>query len=77
MSTSIMFDTLKYTKKAREVGFTEEQAEFQAEEIAKLIDEKLATKQDLKYQTLQITVIFGSMLTIAVGILAVLIHWPK
>jgi hypothetical protein len=44
--TAITFDTLAFAKKMRSVGFTEAQAEAQAEEIAKLLDEQLATKRD-------------------------------
>jgi len=44
----IVFDTLAYSKKLRAVGFTEEQAEAQAETIITLITEQLATKADLK-----------------------------
>ena len=44
----IVFDTLAYSKKLRAVGFTEEQAEAQAETIITLITEQLATKIDLK-----------------------------
>lgn len=44
----VAFDTLRYAKKLKEVGFTEQQAEVQAECIKDIIDDKLATKQDLK-----------------------------
>lgn len=43
-----VFDTHAYVKKLKAVGFTEEQAEVQTEVISVLIDEKLATKQDMK-----------------------------
>ncbi len=43
-----VFDTHAYVKKLKAVGFTEEQAEVQTEVVSVLIDEKLATKQDLK-----------------------------
>lgn len=42
-----VFDTLSHCKKLRAAGFTEQQAEVQAEAIAEIIDEKLATKKDL------------------------------
>ncbi|MDP8227758.1 MAG: hypothetical protein P9L89_08990, partial [Candidatus Celaenobacter polaris] len=48
MSKAAIFDTLAYAKKLKAVGFTDEQAEVQAETFAEIIDEKLATKQDLK-----------------------------
>ena len=42
------FDTLHYAKKLREAGFTEQQAEAQAEALRAVVDENLATKRDLK-----------------------------
>ncbi|MEA3416991.1 MAG: hypothetical protein U9R02_12705 [Thermodesulfobacteriota bacterium] len=48
MSSSLAFDTLAYAKKLKETGFTEAQSEVQAEAMAEIIDERLATKQDLK-----------------------------
>ena len=47
MPDTITFDTLAYAKKLKAVGFTEEQAEVQAEVLAQIIDERLATKQDI------------------------------
>ena len=47
MSNSLAFDTLAYAKKLKETGFTEAQAEVQAEALAEIIDERLATKQDI------------------------------
>ena len=47
MSSSLAFDTLAYAKKLKGTGFTEAQAEVQAEALAKIVDERLATKQDI------------------------------
>ncbi|MBF0145400.1 MAG: DUF1640 domain-containing protein [Magnetococcales bacterium] len=47
MSTSIAFDTLAYAKKLKSVGFTEAQAEVQAESMVALMEERLATKLDV------------------------------
>ena len=47
MSTAT-FDTHAYVKKLKAVGFTEEQAEVQAETLAGIIEGELATKRDLK-----------------------------
>src|SRR3990167_3856200 len=47
---SARFDTLQYAKKAKEAGFTEQQAEFQAEALealAEILDKGLATKNDI------------------------------
>jgi len=43
-----MFDTLKYTNGAIQAGYTREQAEYQANEMALLIEETLAKKEDLQ-----------------------------
>jgi hypothetical protein len=42
------FDSLAYAKRMESVGFTRQQAETMAEEQANLIDERLATKQDIE-----------------------------
>ena len=39
------FDTLAYAKKLKAVGFTEDQAEVQAQALAEIIDERLVTRQ--------------------------------
>jgi hypothetical protein len=44
---SAAFDTLSYARRMEGVGFTRAQAEAMAEEQAKLIDERLATKTDV------------------------------
>ena len=48
MSDTITFDTLVYAKKLQRAGVPEEQAEVHAEALAVIIDEKLATKQDIR-----------------------------
>lgn len=47
MGHAIAFDTLAYAKKFIAAGFTQQQAEAQAEALAEIIDERLATKQDI------------------------------
>jgi hypothetical protein len=50
MGTTAIFDTLQYAKKLKEAGFTEQQAEAQAEalkEIEASRIQELVTKQDL------------------------------
>lgn len=44
----LAFDTLNYAKRLKKVGFTEEQAEVQAHGLAKVIENHLASKQDIK-----------------------------
>lgn len=49
--TTITFDTLAYSKKLRDAGFTEQQAEAQALALASVLKETsgdLATKQDVE-----------------------------
>lgn len=42
------FDTHAFVKKLTEAGFTERQAEVQADTLAAIIDDQMATKRDLK-----------------------------
>ncbi len=42
------FDTLTYAKKLQEAGFTPRQAEAQAEALRAVVDQNLATKQDIE-----------------------------
>lgn len=48
MPHALVLNTLDYAKKLKAVGFTEDQAEVQAEYLAELVDEQLATKKDFK-----------------------------
>ncbi|MBI4828069.1 MAG: DUF1640 domain-containing protein [Nitrospinae bacterium] len=45
---SIVLDTLEYANELKAAGFTDKQAEVQARALARIVDEKLATKQDVK-----------------------------
>jgi predicted nuclease with TOPRIM domain len=45
---AIALDTLAYARRLREVGFSAEQAEGQAEALAAAMSDTLATKQDLQ-----------------------------
>lgn len=44
---TITFDTHKFVKRLIEAGMPETQAEILAEEQARLIDERIATKRDI------------------------------
>ncbi len=48
MPSTLTFDTLAYVKKLRSAGVAEEQAEIHAEALAEILEERIATKQDLK-----------------------------
>ncbi|MBC8417578.1 MAG: hypothetical protein ISS67_04490 [Desulfobacterales bacterium] len=71
------FNTLAYAKKLKAAGFTEEQAEVQAEAFAEIIEEKLATKRDLKEMELRLkhdlTLRLGAMLAASIAIVATLV----
>ena len=46
--SDITFDTLQYARKLKEAGVPDQQAEIQAEALREIIEDKLATKIDLK-----------------------------
>ena len=45
--SSLAIDTLRYSKRLRAAGFTEEQAEVQAEALIEAVRDSLVTKIDL------------------------------
>lgn len=85
--TATTFDTLMYAKKLQDKGFTADQAEAQVEMVKEIIDNQLATKQDIldlkrdiqdvrrdiKEITDKIVIRLGSLIVIAVGVLAAII----
>jgi hypothetical protein len=48
IGTIMVFDTLRYANRLKAVGVSEEQAEVQAEALAEIVNENIATKKDLK-----------------------------
>lgn len=79
---AITFDTLLYAKKLKNAGFTEQQAEVQAESLKQVIDNTLVTKHDIEgiYSKLDkveltLTIRFGAMLVAAIGILAAIMKF--
>lgn len=44
----MVFNSLHYAKRLEQAGFTREQAEAQANIITEIVDEKIATRQDLE-----------------------------
>lgn len=73
MAPSIAFDTHAFVKELTAAGMPEAQAEILARQQAKLINEELATKRDLKELELRLTIRLGSMMVIAVGVVAALV----
>ena len=74
------FDTLIYAKKLQDAGFNQKQAEAQAEALAAVVDQNLATKQDielirrdLKEMESRIVIRLGGMIIVGIGALAVII----
>ena len=63
----ISFDTHAYIKKLKAVGFTEEQAEVQAETLAELINEQLVTKQYLDMRLTELELRLRHDLTMRMG----------
>ena len=70
---TIFFDTRAIVKELAEAGMPEKQAEVLARSQATLIDETLATKQDLKELELRLTIRLGSMMVVAIGVVAALV----
>ena len=85
---TIVFDTHAFEKDLAEAGMPEKQAEVLARSQATLIDEKLATKQDLKELEARLrrdmkelelrlkhdlTIRLGSMMVVAIGVVAALV----
>lgn len=74
-----LFDTLAYAKKLKNAGFTEEQAEIQAEAIAQIINEQLATQKDIhdleERLMYKITIRLGSMIVVAVTVLTAIMKF--
>ena len=54
--TSATFDTLGYFEKLKAAGVPEAQAKAQADALREVIDERLATKRDLKEMELHVDV---------------------
>jgi len=77
MQAIITFDTLAYAKKLKAAGFTEQQAEVQAEALKDIIGERLATKQDLTELEMRLkhdlTLRLGGMLVAGIAIVATLV----
>ena len=85
---TIVFDTRAFVKELAEAGMPEKQAEVLARSQATLINETLATKQDLKELEARLrrdmkelelrlkhdlTIRLGSMMVVAIGVVAALV----
>lgn len=74
-----MINTLKYAKRLEQAGFSREQAEANIQIIAEIVEEDVATKQDIKriedelqkleYRlVIKISAIVGALITIAIAV---------
>ena len=85
---SVVFNTLEYARRLEAAGFTRQQAEAQAGLMTEIVDERMATKADLRelearlsseMQKLEyrLTIRLGAMLAAAVAVLAALVTFTK
>lgn len=65
--TTHAFDTLIYAKRLKKAGFTEKQAETQAEAFADVVNDNLATKHDLKKLETKLFVRLSTVIVTVVG----------
>ena len=79
-----VFDTLASAKKLKAVGVLDEVAEVQAEALAEIIEERLATKRNIKELEqrflnrineleYKMTIRFGTMLATSIAVVAALV----
>ena len=70
--SALVFDTLDFANKLKAAGVPDRQAEVQAEAIAGIITENLATKQDLREMELRITTKLGGIMVGGISLLVIL-----
>jgi hypothetical protein len=76
--SSAILDAHAYVKKLKAVGFTEEQAEVQAETMADLVNDRLVTKAGLDLRIAELkTDLIKRMLGIAAGQITMLLALIK
>lgn len=73
MEKALIFDTLLYVKRLRDAGFTDRQAEVQAETIKELLEEQIATKRDLREMKSRIILKVGAMISASIAITSTLV----
>ena len=79
--TPITFDTLGYFEKLKAAGVPEQQAKAQVEVFREVIEDRLATKQDisdlrreLKELEYRLTIRLGAMMAASIAIVAALVR---
>lgn len=67
-----MFNTLKYSRILEAVGVSREQAEAHIQIIAEIVEDDLATKQDLKELEfrliIKLSAVLGTIVTLAIAV---------
>ncbi|MES2964830.1 MAG: DUF1640 domain-containing protein [Bdellovibrionota bacterium] len=71
-----MFDTLRYSKVLEAAGVSRDQAEAHVKIIAEIVEDDLATKQDLKELEYRLIIklgaLVGAIVTLAIAVTAAL-----
>ncbi|OGT07491.1 MAG: hypothetical protein A2X78_00400 [Gammaproteobacteria bacterium GWE2_37_16] len=70
--SALIFDTLVFANKLKAAGVPDRQAEVQAEAMAEIVTENLATKQDLREMELRITTKLGGIMVGGISLLVIL-----
>ena len=73
MNETFLFDTLAFTKKLRNAGFTEIQAEAQSEALKDIMTSQMATKRDLTEMEFRLTIKVGAMLAASIALIVSLV----
>ena len=76
-----VFNSLNYAKRLEDAGFTRQQTEAQANILSEIVDEKIATKQDLRELELRLmydlTLRMGTMFAVGIAFLAALLTYLR
>jgi hypothetical protein len=71
------FDTLEFSRRLRNAGFTEQQAEVLADATRELVTDEMVTKtflqSELEKQSMRLTIRMGTIAAVCVGALAAII----
>ncbi len=75
--TTSAFDTLSYTKGAEKIGIKREHAEYQAEQMGKIINDELVSRSfletRLKELEMKIIIKVGAMMVVQTGLVLTVI----
>jgi hypothetical protein len=68
-----MFNTLRYAKMLEEAGFSRIQAETSIKILVEIMEDKLASKQDIKELESRLTLRMGTMLAASIALLTAIL----